>query len=475
VKWTAVGALALVGTLPFVQRPAVLDSFESVNGWRAQPSDGVSLRISGDSGVRGRAMRLDFDFQGHGGYAVARKTFNFAVPANYEFSFRIRGDAPPNTLEFKLVDPSGENVWWSNQPGFEFPRTWTDVVRKKRHITFAWGPKGGGELTRVAAIEIAITAGAGGKGTVWIDELVLRPREPDRPYALTPAVTASSDSLGFEARRALDADSATLWRSLPAPAAGTPPTPAPRNAPPPVVPPPNASQALVVDFLRAREFGGLTIDWEPGAHASEYAVDFSPDGKTWETRHRVVGGNGGRDYVYLPESDTRFVRLALERGPGAGFGIREVGVQPLEWAASKNTFFAAVARDAPPGTYPKYMSGVQSYWTVAGVDGDRAEVLVNEEGMVEARKGGFSVEPFVYVDGKLFTWHDVKTTQSLGNSHFPEPSVSWTGDGWTLTLAPVAVLGGRDTSTAYLQYRLANTTSVRRSVRLYLAVRPGSF
>ena len=142
MKGAATAALLFAGTLSLVQRPAVLDSFESVNAWRAQPSDGVSLRISSDSGVRGRAMRLDFDFQGRGGYAVARKAFNFAVPANYEFSFQIRGNAPPNTLEFKLVDPSGDNVWWSNQPGFEFPRTWTEVVRKKRHITFAWGPKG---------------------------------------------------------------------------------------------------------------------------------------------------------------------------------------------------------------------------------------------------------------------------------------------------------------------------------------------
>ena len=75
---------------------------------------------------------------------------------------------------------------------------------------------------------------------------------------------------------------------------------------------------------------------------------------------------------------------------------------------------------------------MQSYWTVAGVDGDPAEVLVNEEGMVEVRKGGFSVEPFVYVGGKLTTWRDVKTAQSLAGSHFPEPSVTWTADGWTL-------------------------------------------
>ena len=463
---------SVTGTAPAAQKPALLDAFESVKDWRAQPSDGVALRVSTDSGFRGRAMRLDFDFRGGGGYAVVHRAFNLTVPANYEFSFRIRGDAPPNTLELKLIDPSGDNVWWSNQPGFEFPRAWTEVVRKKRHITFAWGPKGGGELTRVAAIEFSITAGTGGKGTVWIDELQLRPREPDGPYALTPTVTATSEVTGFEPRRALDGDTTTLWRSSAGPAPSAPAAPSPRGAPPPVALPPNVRQVLLVDFLRNREFGGLELEWEPAHQATDYTIDFSPDGRIWDTRYRVAGGNGGKDFIYLPESDTRFVRLALERGPSDTFGLREVTVEPLAWSASKNAFFTAVAGDAPAGNYPKYLGGVQSYWTVAGVDGDQAEVLVNEEGMVEARKGGFSVEPFVYVGGKLFTWHDVKTTQSLAGSHFPEPSVTWTADGWQLTLAPVAVLGGRDSSIAYLQYRLANTGRERKAVRLYLAIRP---
>jgi len=474
MRWWAPALLltGAIGTGSPEQKPTLLDAFESVKDWRATPSDGVSLQVSTDSGFRGRAMRLDFDFHGRGGYAVVHRTFNFTVPANYEFSFRIRGDAPANTLEFKLIDPSGDNVWWSNQPAFEFPRAWTEVVRKKRQIMFAWGPKGGGELARVAAIEFSITAGTGGKGTVWIDELQLRPREPDRPYALTPTVTATSEAAGFEARRALDGDRTTLWRSATAPAPTTPPTPTPKGAPPSVVLPPNARQAVQVDFLQNREFGGLEVEWEPGHQASDYTVDFSPDGKIWETRYRVAGGNGGRDYIYLPESETRFVRLALERGPSDTFGLHEITVEPLTWSASKNDFFAAVARDAPPGSYPKYLGGVQSYWTVAGADGDQAEVLVNEEGMVEARKGGFSVEPFVFVGGKLSTWRDVKTTQSLAGSHFPEPSVVWTADDWQLTLAPIAVLGGRDSSIAYLQYRLANTGRRRQAMRLYLAIRP---
>ena len=88
MKWVT-SALVMAATLgtPNAQKPAVIDAFESTNGWTARPSDGVSLRLSTDSGFRGRAMRLDFDFRGGGGYAVAHKAFNFNVPPNYEFTF----------------------------------------------------------------------------------------------------------------------------------------------------------------------------------------------------------------------------------------------------------------------------------------------------------------------------------------------------------------------------------------------------
>ena len=160
---------------PSASAPVLLDPFDSIGGWTTAPATGVSLALTQDSGLHGKAMRLDFDFHGHGGYAVVHKEFSVPLPSNYEFSFSIRGEAPPNTLEFKLIDPTWNNVWWSNQHDFVFPREWETVTRGKRDIVFAWGPAGGGEIVRVAAIEFAITAGSGGKGSVWIDDLKLVP------------------------------------------------------------------------------------------------------------------------------------------------------------------------------------------------------------------------------------------------------------------------------------------------------------
>ena len=83
-----------------------------------------------------------------------------------------------------------------------------------------------------------------------------------------------------------------------------------------------------------------------------------------------------------------------------------------------------MAKDEPPGTYPKYFYGKQTYWTVIGVNGDSEKALLNEEGMLEVGRGAFSLEPFLYLNGKLITWNAVHTTQSLEDGYLPIPSVT---------------------------------------------------
>ncbi len=171
--WLSVAQTANAQT---IAPPRLLDAFDSVSEWSASPAAGVDITIHRDSsGVHGPAMRLDFDFHGHGGYAVVHRLLYLPLPSNYEFSFAIRGDAPTNTLELKLIDSTGANVWWSNNPGFQFPPAWTTITRNKRQIPFAWGQPRDYELKRVAAIEFAITAGSGGKGSVWLDDLAITP------------------------------------------------------------------------------------------------------------------------------------------------------------------------------------------------------------------------------------------------------------------------------------------------------------
>src|SRR3954453_1235666 len=101
--------------------------------WTAHPSDGVEMHLTREAEIN----RIDFDFHGHGGYAIARREVNLDLPPKYEFVFRIRGDAPPENLEFKLIH--GDDVWWLNRRDVHFSRDFTTVRTKKRQIRFAWG------------------------------------------------------------------------------------------------------------------------------------------------------------------------------------------------------------------------------------------------------------------------------------------------------------------------------------------------
>src|SRR2546423_4937511 len=85
------------------------DDFNGSLKWEPHPSDGVSLIITQEpAGRRASALRMDFDFHGHGGYAIARRAGSIDLPADFEFSFWIRGTSPPNNLEFKVIDDTSE-------------------------------------------------------------------------------------------------------------------------------------------------------------------------------------------------------------------------------------------------------------------------------------------------------------------------------------------------------------------------------
>jgi hypothetical protein len=58
------------------------------------------------------------------------------------------------------------------------------------------------------------------------------------------------------------------------------------------------------------------------------------------------------DPLYLPESETRFLRLVLYDGPAHTYGLAEIDVKDLAFGASPNAFFEAIAREAPRGILP---------------------------------------------------------------------------------------------------------------------------
>jgi hypothetical protein len=327
----AASACFLVALPTFATDKArTLDTFDTATGWAAIHTDDVSATLRPVAGRVGQAICLAYDFNGVSGAASIRKTLPIDYPDGFALSFDVRGHMPPNTLQLKLVDDSGDNVWWFQQPHFVPTGTWTTVQATSRQVEFAWGPVKDRALRHTRDIEFVVYAEAqpgqaANRGEVCFDNLRLTPRMPEA-------------------------------------VAVPPPTP--------------------------------------------------------------------------------------------------------------NAVFESRARQVRRGLYPRGFSGEQSYWTIVGVDGgSRDSALLSEDGAVEIVRGGFSIEPFLVSGGKLITWADVTTTQSLRDRYLPMPSVRWATGGLTLDTT-VFAQGPAGASRLLLSYRVANDSDTARDVTLALATRP---
>lgn len=441
--------LAAIGLPAFAQGKArTLDDFERVGAWTVVTSDQVSGKLRMAEGHDGKALCLDYDFNGVSGYAGLQRELPLDYPDNYALTFQLRGESPANDLQFKLVDDSGDNVWWVNRTHYEFPKQWTPVIYKKRHISRAWGPAPDPTLRHSRRIEFTIYNRVGGKGSVCFDELSLRTLPPEDHSPLTGQAATTVQEPGAPAANANDGNLATAWKA-----------------------PVSAAAQWRLDLGRMREFGGVVLRWLPGLASTSYRIELSDDGRNWRLAREVKSSDGGNDYIALPESEARYLRLTTLAGEGSSIGLAEFVVQPLAFAATPNDFLKAVASEAKRGAYPRGFSGEQPYWTVVGIDGGDEQGLIGEDGAIELGKGAFSIEPVVVTPAGIADWSNVDSKQSLQDGYLPIPSVEWQRDDLRLRVTSFAQ-GTRAQSQLVGRYRLTNPTQAPLDYTLMLRIRP---
>ncbi len=414
-------ACALVCATGAHAQDRTLDDFENLAAWKVSATDDVKAALRAADGPHGKALCVDFDFGKVTGYISAQRALPIDYPARYEFTLDMRGDAPPNAFQFKLVDASGENVWWGRRDEFRFPHDWQTLKFRQRQIEFAWGPTTDKALRQTASIELVIASGTGaGKGSACFDRLTLR--------------------------------------QLP-------------DVAPPIPVPVMRADGLSVDYGLAREFGALALRWRAGAAAQRYDIELSDDGVQWRRVRHVERARGDAQTHWLPESEARFVRVLPDAAsPRAALDA----IEPRE-APTANAFFMQLAKTAPRGAYPRAYANEQSYWTVLGVDGARVASLLNEDGVLEPVPGVGALEPFLVADGRLLNWADAKIMHSLRDGDLPMPAVHWhvadkRGD---LTLDIEAFGHGTpEAAQALARYTVRNRGKTTRTVTLALAWRP---
>jgi hypothetical protein len=403
--------------------------------WQPTVSGEAELRLSTVSAGSVTALKMQFDFKGGKGFVVARHAFKRAMPGEYAVKFRLRGRGAINNLELKLIDESGLNVWRYVQKDLHAPGRWRRFKVESREIDFAWGPSSGRGISQLGFIELAIVAGEGGTGTLWIAELGIEDLTPAQPLT----AVASSAQAGFDANAAL---SSVGWK-------------------------PQADDRkpwLAIDAAQPRSFGGLIIDWLGGAPAGGFKVRASMSGRRWKTVYSAEHAGGKRSYVYLPNLRTRFLRLALGE-PSAGASVRP---QSYEFSRSIEAFWYTIAAAEARGWHPRWLHREQSEWTPIGTAHGTECALINADGMVEVGQGSFSIEPMLWSKGRLVTWSDVVPRQALKDGWMPVPSVIWESADWRLAVSAEASTSGE----LRVRYRFENRTSAPMGVRLFVLVRP---
>ena len=409
--------VALSGVARAAPGGRLVVELRGADGWRAAASDQVGAVLRRDPD--GSAC-LEYDFGSVSGYAVLRRALPVRWPAAFALQVRVKGRGPLNDLQIKLVDASGENVWWVNRPGFPLPESLADVTFRSNRFGFAWGPTSDRRLARTEAVELVVAARDGGRGALCVAGLRVEERAPDPARWPEPVAR---------------------WR------AGT----------------------LDLDHRRAREFNGIAIEWPGPARPARYDVLSSSDARSWKVLRHVERGPARFDALFLPDSEARYVRI---RSSAPRAAPRVALRDRAQWP-DLNAALSELARHAPRGHVPRAFLGEQNYWTLVGVDGGGARsALLSEDGAIEVGRGGYSVEPAVRTgDGRIATWADVRIEHSLRDGFLPVPQVRWRDREFDLRVEAAAE-GPAAGPRALARYVLTNTGSASRRFTLLLAVRP---
>ncbi len=416
--WLLTTTLAAMAVQAAPLRSEVLDDFRDTAAWQASASDQVRASLRRDTDG---SLCLDYDFAGVSGYAVMRRALPMHWPARFDLTAQLKGGGATNDLQFKLVDASGDNVWWVNRPNTALPARLAETKFRSRHVQFAWGPAADKSLRQTQFVEFVIAAGRdGGKGALCVARLRLQERAPDPQPWPEARVTSTAGRTAF-------------------------------------------------DFGLPREFNGVALQWPAGAQGLDYDLQASDDGRAWRTLRRVRGSDGGLDALFLPESEARHLRVAPRRGSARP----QLTLKSAADWPDFNRVLATLAADAPRGELPRAFLGQQNYWTLVGVDGGgQRSALLSEDGALEVGRGGYSLEPTVIGDdGTRVTWADVKTTHTLREGRLPLPAVQWTHAAFGLDVEAAAD-GTREAPQLLGRYTLHNRSTRAQRLTLQLTLRP---
>ncbi len=134
--------------------------------------------------------------------------------------------------------------------------------------------------------------------------------------ALNSLITASSVSEGLIPQNAIDGDTATRWSSEA-----------------------KDDEWIILDLRQQYNIDRIVIKWEV-AFASEYKIQVSDDGNTWNDATNIKNSDGQHDILDLPSVKARLIKLhCIKRGTKFGISIWEFEVYSYNYIISVHDAF----------------------------------------------------------------------------------------------------------------------------------------
>ena len=333
----------------------VVDDFESTSRrGRAHPADGVALtaRVRRRRARRARCASTSTSTRRRlRRRAQARSPST--CPANYAFTFRVRGEcaAQQPRVQADRLDRR-ERVVVQRAATSRSRATGRRSPSRSGRSRSRGARRAAARSAHVAAIEFAVTAGSGGTGTVWLDDLELR-----------AAAAAGRDAAARRWRRASSAAPGTR-RGARARRRLARPCWAQRARRPRAV-------ARARPRRRARVRRPRASTGRRGAHAARLRDrDLRRRRGVARRCARCAAATAAATTSYLPESEARCACgcACARAGAAGGVGDRARSrVQPLAWSATRERVLRGDrARRAARHLPARRCRGEQAYWTVVG-------------------------------------------------------------------------------------------------------------
>jgi len=419
------------------QQKILLDDFENISGWNLIKSEGAEISISQDVGLKGRSIRVDYNFKYGTGYCGIQKLLKIKLPENYRFDFFIRATSPNNNFEIKFLDSTRENVWWFNNRNFEFPKNWQKFSVKKRNIQFAWGPTQDKSFSEFSYLEFTISSFTGGNGTIWLDELTFE---------------EIKDTLPLE----IKISPKTLYNLID----GNEKTKVTSN---------KTKFSFTISFNKNYELGGLKILWDDN-FPKTLTISQSDDSLNWTQLVSIKKISKKVSILQFKFLETRFLKFEITSK--RRIIINEIVFFDHQFSESKNNIFFELSKSDFSDLLPEYFNGKASYWTIVGVESDEKEALINSNGMIEVDKNKFSILPFLEVNNAIKSFNDFDVEQYLAEDYLPLPIVEWNDANMKLVIKTFASGIPNKSTKLFIEYILIKKSKQKTKGKLYLSILP---